>query len=160
MKRGFDVPDTKEVSRMLTFLLGREVKVSKGSRIRTGARDLYTLGVYVNESEEPVGICATDFGMAANFGAALSLFPPHKAKQCLTDKKIEQEIWENTLEVYNVVSRFFHDGFDGMIQLGPTYQDGGDVPKDLKKLMRRSKSRVDLVVDIQGYGKGAMALIG
>jgi hypothetical protein len=160
MKRGFSVPDTKEVSRMLTFLLGREVKVAKGSRIRTGARDVYTLAVFVNEAKEPVGMCATDFGMAANVGAALSLFPPHKARQCVKDLDMEPELWENTLEVYNVVSRFFHDGHEGMVHLGPTFQSGDDVPRDIKRLMRRSKARVDLVVDIQGYGRGTMALIG
>ena len=160
MKRGFSVPDTKEVARMLTFLLGREVKVSRGSRIRTGARDQFTLGAYVNEGGDVVGMCATDIPMAANAGAALSLFPPHAAKQCVTDGKVEESIWENTLEVYNVVSRFFHDGFDGMITLGPTWKDPNEVPLEMKKFLRRSDARTDLIIDIQGYGKGSMALIG
>lgn len=160
MGNGFLVPDTKEVSRMLTFLLGREVKVAKGSRIRTGARDLWTLGVYVAEDQTVVGVCATDFPLAANSGAALSLFPPHIAKACLDNEKIDESIWENTLEVFNVVSRFFHEAHDGMIQLGSSHKDGSEVPKEIKKFMRRSKRRVDLRVNISGYGSGALALIG
>ena len=160
MGKGFLVPDTKEVSRMLTFLLGREVKVAKGSRIRTGARDHWTLGVFVAEDGTVVGLCATDFPLAANSGAALSLFPPHIAKACIDSNEIEESLWENTLEVYNVVSRFFHDAHDGMIQLGTTYKSGADVPKEVKKYMRRSKRRVDLRVNISGYGSGSLALMG
>ena len=118
MGKGFSVPDTKEVSRMLTFLLGRDVKVGKGSRIRTGNRDKWTLGVFVTEDNDIVGVCATDLPLASNFGAALSLFPPHMAKKCIQEGAIEEGIWENTLEVFNVVSRYFHDAGDGMIQLG------------------------------------------
>ncbi len=160
MPNGFFAPDTKEVSRMLTFLLGREVKVAVGSRIRTGARDKWTLGVYVNETNEVVGVCATDYPMAANFGAALSLFPPHTAKACIDSGVVEDSIWENTLEVFNVVSRFFHDASEGMIQLGASYRDGEEVPLEVKKFMRRAKQRADLRVNIAGYGGGALALIG
>lgn len=160
MGRGFRTPDTKEVSRMFTFLLGRQVKVAKGSRIRTGARDHWTLGVFVSEDDAVVGVCATDVPMAANTGAALSLFPPHKARSCIEDNVIEENIWENTREVYNVVSRFFHDTHEGMVQLGASYQDGTQVPDDVRQFMRRSRQRVDLRVQIAGYGTGALALIG
>lgn len=44
MPPSFIVPDVKEISKMLGTLLGRDVKVAKGDRIRTGARDKYTLG--------------------------------------------------------------------------------------------------------------------
>lgn len=160
MPPSFIVPDVKEISRMLTTLLGREVRVAKGSRIRTGARDKYTLGAFVAENNDVVGICATDFPMASYFGAALSLFPPQKAKKCLDENEIEVSIWENTLEVYNVVSRFFHEAHEGMVQLGPTWKDGDDVPADIRKFMRASTQRVDMTVNIVGYGSGSMALIG
>jgi hypothetical protein len=160
MGRGFSVPETKEVSRMLTFLLGREVKVAKGNRIRTGARDYWTLGVFTADDGTVVGVCATDFPLAANSGAALSLFPPHTAKACIDANEIEESIWENTLEVYNVISRFFHEAHEGMVQLGDTYRDGANVPTDIKKFMRRSKRRVDLRINITGYGSGSLALIG
>lgn len=160
MGKGFSVPDTKEISRLLTTLLGREVKVAKGNRIRTGARDKYTCGAFVAENNDIVGLCVTDFPLACNFGAALSLFPPHKAKECIDEGEIEASIWENTLEVYNVVSRFFHEAHEGMIQLGPTWKDGEEVPVDIRKLMRRSTARTDLHVNITGYGSGTFALIG
>jgi hypothetical protein len=160
MPKGFSVPDVKEISRMLTILLGRDVKVAKGSRIRTGARDKYTLGVFVAENNDVVGVCVTDYPLAAHFGAALSLFPPHKSKQCIDEGEIEASIWENTLEVYNVVSRYFHSAHEGMVQLGPTYREGEEVPNDVKKLMRRSTDRIDMTVNITGYGTGAFALIG
>jgi hypothetical protein len=160
MPPSFIVPDVKEISKMLGILLGREVKVAKGDRIRTGARDKYTLGVFVAENQDIVGVCVTDFPLASNFGAALSLFPPHKAKKCIDEGEIEATIWENTLEVYNVVSRYFHDAHEGMVQLGPTWRDGEQVPVEVRKFMRASTDRVDLIVNINGYGHGAMALIG
>jgi hypothetical protein len=160
MPNKFDIPDTKEVSRMFTFLLGRDVKVAKGSRIRTGARDHWTLGVYVGDDNSVVGVCATDIPLAVYSGAALSLFPPHVAKNCIDQNQVEQSIWENTLEVYNVVSRFFHEAKTGMVQLGPSYKSGEDVPLEIKKFMRRSKDRIDLRINIAGYGSGSLALIG
>jgi hypothetical protein len=30
----------------------------------------------------------------------------------------------------------------------------------MKKFLRRSDARTDLIIEIQGYGKGSMALIG
>lgn len=160
MAKNFTVPDAKEVSRMLTFLLGREVKVGKGSRVRTGSRDKWTLGVFVTSSNDIVGVCATDLPLASNFGAALSLFPPHMARECVEEGVIQDGMWDNTREVFNVVCRYFHDTDDGMVQLGASWNDGGKVPTAVKKFMRRSKSRTDLRVNINGYGQGALALIG
>ncbi|HCH66876.1 MAG: hypothetical protein CL927_03260 [Deltaproteobacteria bacterium] len=160
MERRFRKPEAQEVGRMFTFLLGRPVQVTKGSRIKTGVRDLWTVGVFTTKEDAVVGVCATDLPMAVHAGAALSLFPPHKAKACIARKAIDRPIWENTLEVYNVASRFFHDMHEGMIQVGDSYQKGDDVPLEVKQFMRRSTQRVDLRVQITGYGGGSLALIG
>jgi hypothetical protein len=160
MPKGFSVPTSKEVSRMLTFLFGRDVRVGKGIRVRTGKRDRWTLGVYISESNEIVGVCATDLPLASHFGAALSLFPPHMSQKCIAEGTLEDGIWENTLEVFNVVSRYFHEAADGMIQLGDSWDDGSEVPIEVKQFMRRSKRRADLRVNINGYGPGSLALIG
>ena len=69
-------------------------------------------------------------------------------------------MWENALEVYNVISRFFHDAKPGMVQVGASYSKGEDVPLEIKKFMRRAQQRVDLEVNIAGYGMGSMALLG
>ena len=160
MERGFQTPDVKEVSRMLTFLLGRRVKVQNGSRLRVGARDKWTLCVYTAEDGSMVGACATDLPMAVNAGAALSLFPPHKAEASIARNIIDGTMWENALEVYNVISRFFHDAKPGMVQVGASYAKGEDVPLEIKKFMRRAQQRIDLRVHIAGYGMGSMALLG
>ena len=160
MERRFRKPEVQEVGRMLTFLLGRPVKVVKGSRIRIGARDQWTAGVFTTKDDSVVGVCATDLPMAVNTGAALSLFPPHKARACIARNAIDAAIWENTLEVYNVASRFFHDMHEGMVQVGASYQKGEDVPLSIRQFMSRSKQRVDLRLNITGYGTGTMALIG
>ena len=160
MPQGFSVPTSKEVSRTLTFLFGRDVRVGKGSRVRTGRRDRWTVGVYLSESREIVGVCATDLSLASHFGAALSLFPPHMSKKCIEEGSLEAGIWENTLEVFNVVSRYFHETADGMIQLGECWEDGSQIPPEVKQFMRKSKRRADLRVNISGYGPGSLALIG
>lgn len=160
MPPSFVVPDVKEISKMLTTLLGREVKVTKGDRIRTGARDKYTVGAFMATNNDLVGLCVTDFPLAANFGAALSLFPPHQAKTAIETGVIEAIMWENTLEVFNVVSRYFHEAHTGMVQLGASWKDGEQAPPDIKKFMRASTQRTDLIVSITGYGNGAMALVG
>ncbi len=160
MASGFDIPDTDDVSRMLTFLIGHNVKAKKASRYRPGTREAHALGVYVNGTNEPIGICLTDLGLAIHFGAALSHVPAVEAKKAIKARTIDPELWDHTLEVYSVISRFFHESHDGMVQLGPTFPDAHEISKDVKRLMRRSKRRADLIVDIEGYGKGTMSLIG
>ena len=159
MARVFVAPDSKEVAHMLTWLFGREVKVGTGSRLSTGARDRYTLSTYVDEKGRAVALAAMDLPLTAGLGGALSLFPPHQLKPMIEAGKFDAGVWANTREVYNVLSKYFHEAYEGMVQVGETYEDPESIPLDVKRMIRAVNKRADYRIEVPGYPPGIVALL-
>jgi len=158
MSYHFRKPDPASISKMFSMLLGRKVAVRSGSRLKTGSRDVFTAATFRTEDGSMVGICAMDLPLSAALGCSLSLMPPHVHKKIVETGEWDEMAWDNTHEIYNICTRFFHDAFSGvMIALDKVYTNPGDLPREHIKYIRRASSRYDFGCEVHGYGSGGIA---
>jgi len=150
------LPDIKDIAKFLTATLRRNVDV-KAIKPVPGT-DLIIGGHYVNGAQALVGGCFSDLSLAAYAGAAFSLIPADAAKDCLKAKELDEFMQENFAEVLNICSRLFDGGVDRRVTLTVVENPGTPRSDTSKAMLQPTAKRLDLDVDIAGYGKGRMTL--
>jgi len=157
MSRPLPVP--KEVKDLFEELLGRSVSVSPGDPIR--AADLsqqLLISVYVDDAMKMKAVVGMDFPLAVYAGAAIGLIPVGGARACLDDKQLTPMIAENVTEVCNVLSTLLNREGLPHVRMYQTYLPGQMPPADAVGYLLALGRRLDLNVDVQGYGKGRFAV--
>jgi two-component system chemotaxis response regulator CheY len=104
--------------------------------------------------------CAVcDLAFALRTGAALTLVPPGVVEEAIRARALEDTLADNFHEVLNVMARFFDHGGSSRVQLGPVHLPGEKLDPALAAPIARPAARLDLTVDIAGYGKGNLSLL-
>jgi hypothetical protein len=57
------------------------------------------------------------------------------------------------------MARFFDHGGHDRVRLGPVHLPGAKLGAEFALQVTRPAARVDLAIDIAGYGKGSLALL-
>jgi two-component system chemotaxis response regulator CheY len=100
-----------------------------------------------------------DLPFAIRAGAALTLVPRGAAEEAIQSKTVEDTIGENFREVLNVMARFLDHGGACRVHLDRVHMPGETLDAALMAHLSKPKARLDLSVDIHGYGKGSLTLI-
>jgi hypothetical protein len=150
------LPDGEGVAKIFSSLLRREVEVKAVKP--TPDASLVIAGHYVNGAKTLVGGCLCDKALLVFAGAAFSLIPADVAKESLKAKEIDEYIVENFAEVLNICSRLFEGGSDKRITLTTIEYPGASRSEATVQMLKKPVKRLDLELDIQGYGAGRIAL--
>lgn len=150
--------DPETIEKMLGGLLGREVMVSEKPASKPA--DMKIAGFYRNGEGQPVAACLADIPAAAFSGSALSLIPAAAARDYVKAGEIDDEdVRDNFYEVLNVCSRLFSDDDAHRVTLDTVYFPPETVPADQASTLSRPSQRQDLEINVDGYGKGRLALL-
>ena len=153
------LPAAKDVREMLEGLVGRTVVVSPGAPVTPAADRPVAVAVYVSPEMAVNALCLMDLGAAAYTGGALALLPPGGCQDAVEeDGELSGMLVEALHEVVNIVSALFNTPGAPHSKLHKLYAPGDDVPGDLAGMLA-GFNRIDLAIEIQGYGKGAMSLV-
>ena len=153
------LPAAKDVRDMLTGLVGKPVDVSPGAPVTPTPEKPVAVAVYVDPQMAINALCVMDLGAAAYTGAALALLPPGGAQDAVEeDGELSGLLVEALHEVVNVLSALFNTPGAPHSKLHKLYAPGDDLPGDIEGMLANF-NRIDLAVDIQGYGKGALSLV-
>lgn len=154
----YRLPDAESVLALLDSLLMPDVDVKEAPRpSKAGAQTV--LAVYANE-DGPVGaLCLCDAAAANYVGAALSLIPFGVAGDNARAGVVEGVIRENLHEVLNVCVNLFGIGSLPRLFLRDMVGPGQDMPADAQPALSSPSSRLDLQVDVCGYGPGQLSLL-
>lgn len=148
-------PET--IGKLLSGLLGREVAAGKKA---SPGQALSIAGIYKSATDQPVAVCLADVTFGANAGAALSLIPAAAAKDAVKAGRIvDQDLQDNFGEVLNVCARLFTDKDAHRVTLKEVYFPPEVLPEEIKKALPGATQRLDLELNINGYGKGSFALL-
>jgi hypothetical protein len=153
------LPVAKEVKDLLEELLGRSVSVSPGDPI--SAADLsqqMLVSVYVDDAMKMRAVVGMDFPLTVYAGAAIGLIPAGGAQACIDDKQLTPMIAENVTEVCNILSSLLNREGAPHVRMYQTYLPGQMAPADAVGYLLALGRRLDLNVDVQGYGKGRFAI--
>jgi hypothetical protein len=157
MSRALPVP--KAIKDLLEELLGRPVTVAPGEPFR--AVDLKQnplVSTYVDDRLTMRAVVGMDLPLAAYAGAALGLIPAGGAQACIEDKELSTNVAENVTEVCNILSSLLNHEGQPRLRMHQTSLPGNGPPADAAGQLQAVGRRLDLVVDVQGYGRGRMAI--
>jgi hypothetical protein len=153
------LPAAKDVRDMLSGLVGKEVAVSPGAPVTPEPNRPVTVAIYTAPDMSVNALCIMDLGASAYTAAALALLPAGGAQDAVEeDKELSPMLLEALHEVVNVLSALFNTPGAPHSKLYKLYAPGDDVPGDLAGMLA-GFNRIDLAVEIQGYGKGGLSLV-
>lgn len=153
------VPPAKAVRDVLAEALSREVDVSPGVPVvpRPGAPA--SIAVFTDRFLAVRAVVVLDLRLSAYVGAALGLVPVTGAEEAVTAGELPEALAENVHEVLDMVARVFAGEDAPPLTLYQVVGLGELPPSDISVLCRTLGRRLDLAVDVHGYGAGALSVI-
>jgi len=148
------LPSLNDVAQTLSAFVRREVHVTAAKP--GGDGHLPLAGLYHDGNRKLVVACMADVGFAAATSAAFALIPARVAAESAASQKLDESLAEIFGEVLNVMSRLFTHHENARVTLQQTVMPGQPLPAVLGSLSR--EGCLDLVVDVEGYGKGRLIL--
>jgi len=153
------LPASKDVREMVEGLVGRTVTVSPGGPVTPAPDKPVSVAVYVDPHMNINALCLMDLGASAYTGGALALLPPGGCQDAVEeDGELTSLLVEALHEVVNVLSALFNTPGAPHSKLHKLYAAGQDLPGDIEGMLA-GFNRLDLVVEVQGYGKGGLSLV-
>ena len=153
------LPAAKDVRDMLSGLVGKEVSVSPGAPVTPEPNRPVTVAIFTAPDMSVNALCVMDLGASAYTAAALALLPPGGAQDAVEeDKELSPMLLEALHEVVNVLSALFNTPGAPHSKLNKLVSDGEDVPGDIAGMLA-GFNRLDLAIEVPGYGKGALSLV-
>ena len=153
------LPAAKDVRDMLTGLVGKPVGVNPGAPVTPTPDKPVSVAVYVDPQMAINALCVMDLAASAYTGAALALLPPGGAQDAVEeDKELSGMLVEALHEVVNVLSALFNTPGAPHSKLHKLYAPGDDLPGDIEGMLANF-NRIDLAIEVPGYGKGGISLV-
>ncbi|MBH25943.1 MAG: hypothetical protein CMH57_16165 [Myxococcales bacterium] len=152
------LPPIPSVQKFLADLLCRNVDVEEGVSVEPTPRSPVAVATYTSPDGSVGAMCVFDLELANFAGASLSLIPVGLAKDSVRSREVPPSIEENLLEICNIGARLFDHPKHPSVRFQQAFLPQGELPEDVSVGLK-SPERIDLKVDIKGYGAGRMSLL-
>jgi hypothetical protein len=152
------LPGTLTVRKLFEDLLGRDCDVASGDPLT--AEDLPTavVAIYTDARLQIYAVLGMQLSLAANVGAALGLLPPGAAEDSIAEKTLTANLAENVVEMCNVLTSLLNREGGPHVQLYQVVHPGAPMPTDARAHLLALGRRLDLMIEINRYGKGRLSL--
>src|SRR3712207_1536356 len=104
-------------------------------------------------------VVVADLALAARAGAAIALMPAGGAEVAIEESALSQALFENAYEILNVMASLFNVGEHPHVKLDGCWAPGDAVPADVAQWVLSYVRRLDLDVDVKGYGTGRLSVL-
>lgn len=154
------VPAAMPVRTLLEDLLGRQVEVTPAEPINPQEERATTMAAYVDDALRlrMVGVC--DIPFSAFAGASIGLVPQAAAQLAVEDGLLPVTIQDNLYEVLNICAALLNAEGLPHVKLHAVHYPGSTPPSQVMAMACTLGRRLDLRVDIAGYGTGRFSLVG
>ena len=159
MTAALQLPAAKDVRDMLADLLGKPVTVSPGAPVTPTPSAPVSVAVYVDPGMAINALCVMDLAASAYTAGALALLPPGGCQDAVEeDGELTGLLVEALHEVVNVLSALLNVPGAPHSKLHKLYAPGEDLPGDVAGMLANF-NRIDLAIEVPGYGKGGLSLV-
>ena len=152
------VPEPAQVRELLQTLISSSVQVEPSRPVLPG-REPALVGVYVTEAEALGAVVSCELSLAAALGAALGEVPAGDVEQAVAHGSLSVELAENAAEVLNVLVAVFNGAGVPALQLHRVHAVGEALPAGVTAVLGYVMCRLDLQVDVAGYGGGRLSVV-
>lgn len=159
MASTYPTPSEIEVRQMLGMLFGNDLKISAADTMSVEPAPGKAAAVFVADDGTPVTACVCDMQFAAFAGAALTRIPKGGAEDAARSGELTANMLGNLHEVMNICSRLFMSASSPHLKLDKLYASAAELPENAKSILGSIKGRLDLKVNIPGYGDGHLSFL-
>ena len=153
------LPTSKDAKDMLSGLTGKAVAVAPGAPVTPTERSPVSVAVYVDPQMNVNALCVMDLALSAWTAGALAMLPPGGVQDAVEeDGELSSMLTEALYEVVNVVSALFNVPGAPHSKLHKLFAPGDDIDGDIAGMLA-AFNRIDLAVEVPGYGKGNLSLV-
>lgn len=152
------MPDVKQLAAQLGTLVGRTCRISESAAPHRFEANAHTAR-YCTRDDRLGAICQVDLSLAAFLGAALALVPAGGAEEAVKEGELGHNLRDAYSEIANIMAALLcDDGAPHMRWVGihTALDDLGD---DAKAIVDSPCERIDVVVEVEGYGAGRLSLL-
>jgi hypothetical protein len=151
------LPSRHAVRSLIEGLVGRDVDVKDGDPISAKPSNL--VAAYVTDKLQVSVVIVVDIECAARLGGSLGMLPRGGVDDAIKELDVSGLLRDNTYEVLNVLSAVFNVENAPHVRLYELYGPMGGVPSDVLALSQVIGSRMDLELNIAGYGVGHLSIV-
>jgi hypothetical protein len=152
------LPGTLSVRNLFEDLLGRDCNVTPGDPLTGDDLPTAVVAVYTDAQQQIYGVLGLELSLAAGVGAALGLLPPGAAADSIAEKQLFANLAENVFEMCNVLTSLLNREGGPHVKLYQVVQPGMPLPVDARAHLLALGRRLDLMIEINRYGKGKLSL--
>lgn len=154
------LPAALEVRELLEGLLGRDVDAIVGTAaVEPHQHPGAVVGVYVDDALQLKALIVMSMPLAAYVGAAIALLPPAGANTAVEQELLTPALYDNAAEVLNVAASLFNLDGAPHVRLYEAYAPRETLPPDIAKWVLAYVRRLDMTVDVTGYGRGNLSVL-
>jgi hypothetical protein len=154
------VPAPARVRELLGDLLGRQVDVRPGEPLTPADDRTTTVAVFVDDSLTLRLVGMADLAFSAYAGASIGLVPVGAAERAIEEGALPATLEENLREVFRTCASLLNAEGLPHVRLLSVHHPGSVPPPQVHATACTLGRRLDLEVDIAGYGTGRFSLVG
>jgi hypothetical protein len=121
-------------------------------------RQPVSVAVYIDPGMAITALCVLDLAASAYTGGALALLPAGGCQDAVGEGELTALQLEALHEVVNVLSALLNTPGAPHSKLHRLYGPGEDLPGDVAGMLA-FLNRLDLALEVPGYGKGGLSLV-
>jgi hypothetical protein len=151
------LPSRHAVRSLVEDLVGRSVDLTDGDAVPAKATNV--VAVYVNDKVNMSAMIVVDIECAAKLGGALGMLPIGGVEDAIDEKDLPPLMRDNCYEVLNVLAAVFNVENAPHVRLYEMYGPNQALPADVSAMVGTAGGRMDVALNITGYGVGRMSVI-
>lgn len=152
------VPKPKELSDHLEPLMGRSTTVAASAAPNKFKESCHSAR-YVTRDEKLAAICQVDLELAAFLAGALAMVPAGGAQDCVKEGKLSPTLLDAFREVANVLAGVLCVNGAPHVRWTDVATNLAELASDAKAVAAKPFERVDVRVEIDGYGGGSLTIL-
>jgi len=151
------IPSRHAVRSLIEGLVGRDVELKDSDPVSPKVTNL--VAAYVTDKLQVSVVIVVDLECAARLGGALGMLPRGGVDDAIDEKDLSGLLRDNAYEVLNVLAAVFNVEEAPHVRLYELYGPNGQVPSDVLALSQVMGARMDLLLEVAGYGAGRLSII-
>jgi hypothetical protein len=151
------LPNRHAVRNTIQDLIGRDVELSDG--VPPQAKTTNVVAVYVTDKLATSAVAVVDLECAARMGGSLGMIPKAVVEEAIAARELPSPLDENCYEVLNVLAAVFNVPNAPHVRLYEMYGPNQGVPGDVAAIAGLAGTRMDISLNISGYGDGLMSIV-
>jgi hypothetical protein len=150
------LPNPKDVRDLFEGLFGKDVQVAPGDPVSLNEK--VAVAVYVDPTLATTALVLVDLRLGAWLAGALAMLPKGGLEDAVDEGELYPMHVEALYEVVNIAASMFNGEGVNHSKLYKLYAPGEAVPGDIAGLAA-AFNRIDLKVDVSGYGSGNLSIV-